>query len=500
MDAVSPVPALVEHPITVLLVDDQAIIGETVRRMLAAETDVRFHFCRDPLKALEMATSLSPTVILQDLVMPDVDGLTLVRLFRADPRTRDIPLIVLSTKEEPEVKAQAFAYGANDYLVKLPDRVELVARVRYHSKGYIALLERNQAFKALVESQRQLEVRNRFIRDTFGRYLSDEIVENLLERPGGLALGGEKRRVTIMMADLRGFTSLSERLPPEKVVRMINHFLEEMTEVIVKHRGTIDEFIGDAILAIFGAPELREDDADRAVACALEMQLAMAKVNERNLQEGLPTVEMGIGVNTGEVVVGNIGSKKRAKYGVVGSTVNLTSRVESYTLGGQILVAPSTYEAVASPLVVQARMEVEPKGVKRPITIHDVVGIEGPFNLHLPRRDEGLVGLAEPIGVRFKPLEGKNAGGESLPALLVKLSGRAAELRAAVAPAVLTNLKLQLLAPDGSVQFEDLYAKVQRDLGGGAFAIRFTAVPDDAEKHLAARLAAARGSVPVAAS
>ena len=100
-----------------------------------------------------------------------------------------------------------------------PATVELIARVRYHSKGYISLLERNAAFEALVESQRQLEVRNRFIRDTFGRYLSDEIVENLLERPGGLALGGEKRRVTIMMADLRGFTSLSERLPPEKVVK-----------------------------------------------------------------------------------------------------------------------------------------------------------------------------------------------------------------------------------------------------------------------------------------
>jgi len=491
MESESPAPSPVERPITVLLVDDQAIIGETVRRMLAGEADIRFHFCSDPTAALGVAAGVSPTVILQDLVMPQVDGLTLVRLFRADPRTRDIPLIVLSAKEDPLVKAQAFACGANDYVVKLPDKVELLARIRYHSKGYIALLERNAAFKALVESQRQLELRNRFIRDTFGRYLSDEIVAELLERPEGLALGGEKRRVTIMMADLRGFTSLSERLPPEKVVRMINNFLEEMTDVIVRHRGTIDEFIGDAILAIFGAPELREDDAERAVACALEMQLAMTRVNARNAQEGLPAVEMGVGLNTGEVVVGNIGSKKRAKYGVVGSAVNLTSRVESYTVGGQILLAPSTFEAVTSPLVIEGRMEVEPKGVKKPITIYDVVGIGGAFDLRLPRRVDGLVRLARPVDVGLKLLDGKDAAREQTPATIVRLSGRSAELAARASPAALTNLKLQVFDPEGGVRFDDVYAKVQKDLGGGAFSIRFTSVPVDAEKYLASLLAAA---------
>jgi adenylate cyclase len=367
--------------------------------------------------------------------------------------------------------------------------VELIARVRYHSKGYISLLERNAAFKALVESQRQLELRNRFIRETFGRYLSDEIVENLLERPEGLALGGEKRKVTIMMADLRGFTSLSERLPPEKVVRMINNFLEEMTEVIVRRRGTIDEFIGDAILAIFGAPELREDDAERAVACALEMQLAMTRVNERNAMEGLPAVEMGVGLNTGEVVVGNIGSTKRAKYGVVGSTVNLTSRVESYTVGGQILLSPSTYEAVTSPLVVDGRMLVEPKGVKKPITLYDVVGMGGAFDLRLPRRADGLVALPRPLDVSLKLLDGKDAAREGGRATILRLSARSAELRAEASPAALSNLKLSLVDPDGTVRFDDLYAKVQKDLGGGTFSVRFTSVPAEAEKHLASLLA-----------
>jgi phosphoserine phosphatase RsbU/P len=152
---VGPVAAA-EHSVTVLLVDDQPIIAEAVRRMLAGETDIAFHYCRDPSKAIEQANTLAPTVILQDLVMPEIDGLTLVKFFRANPRTREVPMIVLSTKEEPIVKAEAFAVGANDYLVKLPDKLELIARLRYHSKGYIAQLERNEAYRRLAESQKQL--------------------------------------------------------------------------------------------------------------------------------------------------------------------------------------------------------------------------------------------------------------------------------------------------------------------------------------------------------
>lgn len=148
--------ALTQHKVTVLLIDDQPIIGEAVRRMLAGEDDVAFHYCRDATHAIAEAGRVKPTVILQDLVMPDIDGLTLVKTFRETAETRDIPMIVLSTKEEPTVKAEAFALGANDYVVKLPDRLELLARIRYHSRGYIALLQRNEAYQALLASQKVL--------------------------------------------------------------------------------------------------------------------------------------------------------------------------------------------------------------------------------------------------------------------------------------------------------------------------------------------------------
>src|SRR5688572_142292 len=142
--------------VVVLLIDDQPIVGHAVKEMLRGESNIQFHFCSEPLKALEQARQLSPTVILQDLVMPDIDGLTLLKFFRANESTREVPMIVLSSKEEPTTKAQAFALGANDYLVKLPDKVELIARIRHHSQGYVAQLQRNEAYRRLAESEKQL--------------------------------------------------------------------------------------------------------------------------------------------------------------------------------------------------------------------------------------------------------------------------------------------------------------------------------------------------------
>jgi two-component system chemotaxis family response regulator WspR len=149
-----------KNDVMVLLVDDQVMIGEAIRRVLAGQPDMDFHYCGNPAEALIVAGKIKPTVILQDLVMPGVDGLTLVRQYRANPATRDIPVIVLSTKEEPAIKSEAFAAGANDYLVKLPDNIELLARIRYHSKSYLNQVQRDQAYRALRHSQQQLQIKN----------------------------------------------------------------------------------------------------------------------------------------------------------------------------------------------------------------------------------------------------------------------------------------------------------------------------------------------------
>jgi sigma-B regulation protein RsbU (phosphoserine phosphatase) len=185
---------LMDHSITVLLVDDQAMIGEAVRRMLSADKDIKFHFCSDPTKALDTAAEVSPTVILQDLVMPEIDGLTLVRQFRAQESTKDIPMIVLSTKEDPVIKAEAFALGANDYLVKLPDKIELIARIRYHSRGYINLLQRNEAYQALFLSQQRLAAElaeaAEYVRAMLPARLEDPILTDWMFVPS-TQLGGD---------------------------------------------------------------------------------------------------------------------------------------------------------------------------------------------------------------------------------------------------------------------------------------------------------------------
>lgn len=149
-----------DKSIIVLLVDDQAIVAEGIRKMLETEDDIAFHYCPEPADAIEKATEINATIILQDMVMPDVDGMILVRFFRANSDTSDIPIIVLSSKEDPEIKSNALANGANDYLVKLPDKIELIARIRSHSKHYLMKIERDAAFFAMKEMQKQLEESN----------------------------------------------------------------------------------------------------------------------------------------------------------------------------------------------------------------------------------------------------------------------------------------------------------------------------------------------------
>ncbi len=476
--------SLTRHTIHVLLVDDQNIIGQFVSRALSIEPEIEFRFCQDPALAMTMALEFKPTVILQDIVMPDIDGLTLVAQFRQHPVTKQIPIIVLSGTEDAKTKMDAFKVGANDYMVKPFQKLELLARVHYHSKNYITRLERDEAFHALRVSQAQLEVKNKFIRNTFGRYLSDEIVESILDTPEGLNLGGEKRVVTIMMTDLRGFTAISEKLPPENVVSILNHFLEKMTEIILKYNGTIDEFIGDAILVIFGAPIVRIDDAERAVACAVEMQQIMSEVSQFNRDRGLPELALGVGINTGSVVVGNIGSLKRAKYGVVGQNVNLTARIESYSVGGQILISSATRQAVGAQLKILDQVEVMPKGVSSPLTIYEVGGIEGKYNLFLDRKAMPVAVLKHPLKVQFNVLASKFAGQEFYAGQIVALGVESAHIRADVRVERMDNLKVSLFDDSGGVITNELYGKVtQVNVGGSTdFLFVFTALPVEAER------------------
>lgn len=226
-----------------------------------------------------------------------------------------------------------------------------------------------EGFNRMIKEHRDLDS----IRDTFGRYLSQEVVEEILKSPGGVELRGELRDITILVADLRGFTRITASLEPRQVLDLINRYLGKMTDIIVKHGGTIDEFTGDGILVFFGAPKEMPEHCPTAVKCSLEMQEAMDALNAENLQCGLPALRMGIGVNTGQLIVGNIGSEKRKKYGAVGSPINLAFRIEAETAGKEILVAPAVLPYLNDGgVVVKASKEALLKGMDLPMTLYRV--------------------------------------------------------------------------------------------------------------------------------
>ncbi|PZO43239.1 MAG: adenylate/guanylate cyclase domain-containing protein [Pseudanabaena frigida] len=321
------------------------------------------------------------------------------------------------------------------------------------------------------------------LRQIFGRYLTDEVVANLLETPEGLNLGGEKRKVTLLFSDLRGFSALFERVEPEQGVKAISLYLDVMTEVITKYKGTINEFVGDGIFVMFGAPIQREDDTQRAVTCAIAMQLAMAEVNAKLETMQIPALQMGIGMHTGEVLAGNIGSQRRAKYTVMGSTVNLASRIESYSVGGQVLVSESLLHEIKDIVRIDAQMRVKPKGFNEVIIMFDIGGIN---DLALPEDKETLVKLSQPILIEWNAIEGKHVKEKRSRGMLFKLSANNAEIRSDHTLEPLTNLQITLIDHKQERIIDNVYAKVvEVSLEDSSHCwIRFTAVPSDIAEWL----------------
>jgi class 3 adenylate cyclase len=453
----------------ILVVDDNELNRDMLSRRLRSR-GYEVALAEDGGRALLAIDTGEFDLVVLDIEMPGMSGIEVLRVVRAERSRDELPIIMATARDAADDVIEALEAGANDYVTKPLDFGVVLAR----SDLQIQLRRAAAEVRRLAEG---LERRNRFIRATFGRYLSDEIVEGLLDSGEGLALGGETRTVTILMSDLRGFTSTTEGLAPDKVVSMLNAYLEAMVEVIAKHRGTIDEFIGDAILVLFGAPVARPDDAQRALACAIEMQLAMSAVNARFRREWLPELEMGIAVNTGSVVVGNIGSAKRAKYGVVGTHVNLVGRMQSFTVGGQVLVSKSTLDA-AGPLAEAGRpLAIQAKGFKEPITVYDLRGLGGHHALFLPERSSATRRLAAEINVRYTIVDDKALGGPPQAGVILALGDGIAILRPGRPLRLLTELHLRVIGPEDAELDADCYAKVAETPADDTVLLRFTSLP-----------------------
>lgn len=351
----------------------------------------------------------------------NVNGRKFAELFFGDPENDAFTQTVLDAlyaSDKLNSSVVSFHTGKDTKLLRM--YVSFFPRTEQLGEGFIIVFTDLTELQELKESaqdmarisklNRQMTLRNELLQKTFGMYLSDELVRSFLDNPNGPSLGGSKRTLTIMMSDLRGFTSMSEAMEADALIDMLNHYLGIMTDAIQKYNGLIIEFIGDGIMALFGALDELPSHAADAVAAALEMQSAMTRINQWNARKGYPRLEMGIGLNTGEVIVGNVGSRKRMKFGVVGSQVNLCGRIESYTIGGQILISSSTRDAVLSRLQVERELVVSPKGTGSDITLSQITGIGEPYNISIKARNDSPKKLKAPIPVCFFPIHGKHTG------------------------------------------------------------------------------------------
>lgn len=302
------------------------------------------------------------------------------------------------------------------------------------------------------------------------RYTSPDIADYALTTAEGQKSGGQTKNVTILMSDLRGFTALSSKLNAEELIKVLNRYFEAMVACIQKYHGTVIEFLGDGIFTVFGAPKDLEDHASCAVNCAVEMQKAMPAVNEWNKANGYPELQMGIGINTGNVVVGNIGSEKKMKYGCMGSAVNITGRLESLTVGGQIFITENTARRLTEKLTVITEGSFLPKGAPEELRYYEIEGIGDNLTGEAGSRNIEWQEQSCDNEYRFYVLEEKKVSATGYTGRITRLSadGRFAVLEAE--PELADRQNIMLRQED-----ECIYAKVIRREESG-YVICFTSM------------------------
>ena len=231
-----------------------------------------------------------------------------------------------------------------------------------------------ESFNQMARSLREKEM----IKRAFTRYVAREVVEEVLKDPEQMTLTGERREVTVLFCDIRGFTPLAERLTPEEVVSLLNEFYTLMIETTFKHDGTLDKFLGDAVMAVFGAPIAHPDHAIRSVRTALDMRNGIAELNERRVAQGKVPIGIGIGLSLGEVVAGTVGTEDRMEYTVIGDSVNLAARlVANARPAGRILISQRTYEAVKDIVEVKGLGPLKVKGKEEEVEVYEVLSLVG---------------------------------------------------------------------------------------------------------------------------
>ncbi|MFL5970218.1 MAG: adenylate/guanylate cyclase domain-containing protein [Gaiellaceae bacterium] len=320
----------------VLVVDDDRVNRMLLTRSLEHEGH-RVRCAENGAEALELLHDDPCDVVLLDIVMPELDGVSVLEHMKGDHALQDVPVIMISGVDDTESVVRCIEIGADDYLPKPFDPVLLRARI-----------------SAGLTKKRLHELERERLRGVFARFLPEPMVDEVLLRgDGDLRLGGVRLVSTALFADLRGFTGFAERTPPDDVIAVLNRYFGEMSDAVLDNGGTLVAFLGDGLIAVFGAPIECDDHADRAVAAAREMlEVRLPRFNRWLREHGYGgRFRMGIGMSSGPLMSGNVGSERRLEYTAIGDTVNTASRLEAMTktTGRSILVAESTRDALLNP-------------------------------------------------------------------------------------------------------------------------------------------------------
>ena len=320
----------------VLVVDDDRVNRMLLTRSLEHEGH-HVRCAENGAEALEFLHDDPCDVVLLDIVMAELDGVSVLEHMKGDRALQDVPVIMISGVDDTESVVRCIEIGADDYLPKPFDPVLLRARIN-----------------AGLAKKRLHELERERLRGVFARFLPESMVDEVLLRAGGdLRLGGVRLVSTALFADLRGFTGFAERTPPDDVIAVLNRYFGEMSDAVLDNGGTLIAFLGDGLIAVFGAPIECDDHADRAVAAAREMlRERLPRFNDWAREQGYgEPFRMGIGMSSGPLMSGNVGSDRRLEYTAIGDTVNTASRIESLTkeLGHPVLLSESTLELLTAP-------------------------------------------------------------------------------------------------------------------------------------------------------
>jgi class 3 adenylate cyclase/phosphoribosyl 1,2-cyclic phosphodiesterase len=344
---------LKQHQLRVLLVDDQRMVGEAVRRMLMGHTpEIEFKFCADAASAVAAANEFAPTLILQDLIMPGVEGLDMVRAFRANAATADVPIIVLSSKEEAATKAESFAAGANDYIVKLPDRIELLARIQHQSAAYVNRLERDEAYAKVQEEKQKSDA---LLLNILPEAVATELKESGNVRAMGFELAG------VLFADFCNFTAISQTMTADELVSELNECFTAFDRITTAHGVEKLKTIGDGYLCVAGVPEPRPQALLELTRAGLEIRDYIAKRRKEKTAAGGQYWDVRVGLHCGPLVAGVVGLRKFA-YDVWGDTVNMASRMESAGAPGRVNISAEYRAQLPAGAVCEPRGAIAVKG------------------------------------------------------------------------------------------------------------------------------------------